>query len=43
MLKKSWKTKLIAMLLIFTLTFGNFALVGKTYAASILDVLFDDE
>lgn len=35
MLKNSWKKKLIAMLLIFTLTFADFALVGKTFAASI--------
>ena len=37
---KNWKKKLIAMLLIFTLTFSNFALVGKTYAASMLDGIF---
>lgn len=37
MLKFSWKKKLIAMLLIFTLTFADFALVGKTYAASLID------
>lgn len=35
MLKSNWKMKLIVMLLIFTLTFSNFALVGKTFAASI--------
>jgi len=37
---KNWKKKLIAMILIFTMTFGNFALVGKTYAASIFDGIF---
>ena len=37
MLKSNWKTKLMAMILIFTLTFGDFALVSKVYAASILD------
>lgn len=37
MLKSNWKMKLIAMLLIFTLTFADFALVSKVYAASILD------
>lgn len=42
MLKINWKKKLIAMLLIFTLTFGNFALVGKAYAATIFDNLFLD-
>lgn len=29
---KNWKKKTIAILLIFTMTFSNFALVGKTYA-----------
>ena len=37
MLKKNWKMKIMAMLLIFTMTFGDFALVSKVYAASILD------
>ncbi len=37
---KSWKKKIIAMFLIFTMTFSNFALVGKTYAATILDGIF---
>ena len=37
MLKSNWKMKLMAMILIFTLTFGDFALVSKVYAASILD------
>ena len=43
MLKSNWKKKLIVMLLIFTLTFANFALVGKTFAASILDAFSNDE
>lgn len=43
MLKNNWKKKLIVMLLIFTLTFANFALVGKTFAASILDAFSDNE
>lgn len=37
MLKTNWKKKMIAMLLIFTLTFADFAFVSKVYAASILD------
>jgi len=40
---KNWQKKLIAMLLIFTLTFGNFAIVGKAYAASILGGIFSEE
>ena len=43
MLKNSWKTKLIAMMLIFTLTFCDFALVSKVYAASILDGFKEEE
>ena len=37
MLKNNWKTKIMAMILIFTMTFGDFALVSKVYAASIFD------
>ena len=37
---KNWKKKMIAILLIFTMTFSNFALVGKTYAATVLDGIF---
>ena len=37
---KNWKKKVIAILLIFTMTFSNFALVGKTYAAYLLDGIF---
>lgn len=37
---KNFKKKLIAILLIFTMTFSNFALVGKTYAAYMLDGIF---
>ena len=37
---KNWKKKLIAILLIFTMTFSNFALVGKTYAAAIMEGIF---
>ena len=37
---KNWKKKMIAILLIFTMTFSNFALVGKTYAATMLDGIF---
>lgn len=37
---KNWKKKLIAILLIFTMTFSNFALVGKTYATTVLDSIF---
>ena len=40
---KNWKKKLLAILLIFTMTFSNFALVGKTYAASIFGGLFGNE
>ena len=43
MLKNVWTKRLIAMLLIFTLTFANFALVTKTYATSIFDGLFSDD
>ena len=37
---KNWKKKMIAILLIFTMTFSNFALVGKTYAATIISGIF---
>ena len=37
MLKNNWKMKLIAIMLIFTLTFCDFALVSKVYAASLLE------
>ena len=37
---KNWKKKLIAILLIFTMTFSNFALVGKTYASSVMAGIF---
>jgi len=37
---KNWKKKVLAMLLIFTMTFSNFALVGKTYAAYFIDGIF---
>lgn len=40
---KNWKKKLIAVLLIFVLTFSNFAIVGKAYAASILDGIFSND
>ena len=40
MQKKKLKQKLIAMLLIFTLTFANFALVSKSYAASFAETFF---
>ena len=40
---KNWKKKVIAMFLIFTMTFSNFALVGKTYAASFIDGIFGGE
>ncbi len=40
---KNWKKKLIASLLIFTLTFSNFAIVGKTYAAYIADSIFGNK
>lgn len=43
MLKSNWKMKLIAMMLIFTLTFCDFALVSKVYAASILDGFKEEE
>ena len=43
MLKKNWKMKIMAMLLIFTMTFGDFALVSKVYAASILDGLNQED
>ena len=43
MLKINWKKKLIVMILIFTLTFADFALVSKTFAASILDSFSNDE
>ncbi len=36
----NWKKKLVAMFLIFTLTFSNFAIVGKAYASSIFDGIF---
>ena len=39
---KNWK-KIIAMFLIFTITFGDFALVGKAYATSIFDGIFKEE
>ena len=42
MLEK-WKKKLIAILLIFTMTFSNFALVGKTYAAYLADGIFGNK
>ncbi len=37
---KNWKKKMIAILLIFTMTFSNFALVGKAYAATIISGIF---
>ena len=37
---KNWKKKMIAILLIFTMTFSNFALVGKTYAAYMMEGIF---
>ena len=37
MLRNNIQKKLLAIILIFTLTFANFALVTKTYAASIVD------
>ena len=40
MQKNKLKQKLIAMLLIFTLTFANFALVSKSYAASFVETFF---
>lgn len=40
MQKKKFKQKLIAILLIFTLTFANFALVSKSYAASFAETFF---
>lgn len=40
---KNWKKKLIAMLLIFTITFGDFALVAKTYATSIFGGVFENK
>ncbi len=43
MLKINWKKKLIVMILIFTLTFADFALVSKTFATSILDSFSNDE
>ena len=43
MLKINWKKKLIVMILIFTLTFADFALVSKTFAASILDSFSNDK
>lgn len=43
MLKNNWKTKIMAMILIFTMTFGDFALVSKVYAASILDGFSEED
>ena len=40
---KNWKKKLIAILLIFTMTFSNFALVGKTYAAYVAEGIFGNK
>ena len=40
---KNWKKKLIAILLIFTMTFSNFALVGKTYAAYMVAGIFGNK
>ena len=40
---KNWKKKVIAILLIFTMTFSNFALVGKTYAATIFSGIFGND
>ena len=43
MLKSNWKMKIMAMILIFTMTFGDFAFVSKVYAASILDGFSQEE
>lgn len=40
MLKNKILEKLLAIILIFTLTFTNFAFVSKAYASSLMDVLF---
>ena len=40
MLKSNIQKKLLAIILIFTLTFANFAIVTKAYAASIAETIF---
>ena len=40
MLKSNTKKKLLAIILIFTLTFANFAIVTKAYATSIAETIF---
>ena len=42
MFKNKLTRKILAITLIFTLTFANFALVGKTYASTILEAVFAD-
>ena len=43
MFKKSLTQKVLAMALVFTLTFSNFAFVTKTYAASIFEAVFSNK
>lgn len=43
MFKRNLTKKVLAIALVFTLTFANFALVTKTYAASLIETIFADE
>ena len=43
MLKNKILEKLLAIILIFTLTFTNFAFVSKAYASSIAEVIFGEK
>ena len=43
MLKNKILEKLLAIILIFTLTFTNFAFVSKAYASTFVDVLFGEK
>ena len=43
MLKNKILEKLLAIILIFTLTFANFAFVTKSYASSIVDVFLGND
>lgn len=43
MLKNKILEKLLAIILIFTLTFANFAFVSKAYASSLVETIFGDK
>ena len=43
MLKNKILEKLLAIILIFTLTFTNFAFVSKAYASSIAETIFGEK